>query len=92
GELLNTEDLIGNKLKIHLADMDLLSWKTDLEGDYHIILGLLRTIQPITADKDAKLQHLKAHVVEKIQNPINANNRKVIIFTAFADTANYIYE
>ncbi|MFX9521795.1 hypothetical protein ABTO42_19725, partial [Acinetobacter baumannii] len=61
GELLNTEDLIGNKLKIHLADMDLLSWKTDLEGDYHIILGLLRTIQPITADKDAKLQHLKAH-------------------------------
>lgn len=92
GELLNTEDLIGNKLKIHLADMDLLSWKTDLDGDYHIILGLLRTIQPITADKDAKLQHLKAHVVEKIQNPINANNRKVIIFTAFADTANYIYE
>ncbi|MDH1003673.1 helicase-related protein [Acinetobacter junii] len=92
GELLNSEDLIGNKLKIHLADMDLLSWKTDLDGDYHIILGLLRTIQPITADKDAKLQHLKAHVVEKIQNPINANNRKVIIFTAFADTANYIYE
>lgn len=92
GELLNTEDLIGNKLKIHLADMDLLSWKTDLDGDYHIILGLLRMIQPITAEKDAKLQHLKAHVVEKIQNPINANNRKVIIFTAFADTANYIYE
>jgi hypothetical protein len=49
-------------------------------------------IQPINAEKDAKLQHLKAHVVEKIQNPINANNRKVIIFTAFADTANYIYE
>ena len=92
GELLNTEDLIGNKLKIHLADMDLLSWKTDLDGDYHIILGLLRMIQPINAEKDAKLQHLKAHVVEKIQNPINANNRKVIIFTAFADTANYIYE
>lgn len=92
GELLNTEDLIGNKLKIHLADMDLLSWKTDLDGDFHIILGLLRMIQPINAEKDAKLQHLKAHVIDKIQNPINANNRKVIIFTAFADTANYIYE
>lgn len=92
GELINTEDLIGNKLKIHLGDMDLLSWKEDLEGDYHIILGLLRMIQPINAEKDAKLQHLKAHVIEKIQNPINENNRKVIIFTAFADTANYIYE
>ena len=92
GELLNTEDLIGNKLKIHLADMDLLSWKADLDGDYHIILGLLRLIQPIDAEKDAKLQHLKAHIIEKIQNPINTNNRKVIVFTAFADTANYIYE
>ena len=92
GELLNTEDLIGNKLKIHLGDMDLLSWKTDLEGDYQIILGLLRMIQPIDAEKDAKLQHLKNHVIEKISHPINHNNRKVIIFTAFADTANYIYE
>ena len=92
GELLNTEDLIGNKLKIHLGDMDLLTWKIDLESDYQIILGLLRMIQPITAEKDAKLQHLKTHVIEKIQNPINTNNKKLIIFTAFADTANYIYD
>lgn len=92
GELINTEDLIGNKLKIHLADMDLLSWKIDLNGDYHIVLGLLRMIESIDVENDAKLQHLKTHIIEKIQNPINPNNRKVIIFTAFADTANYIYE
>lgn len=91
GELLNTEDLIGNKLKIHLGDMDLLSWQTDLEGDRQIIKGLLCMIAAIDAKHDAKLQHVKNHIIEKIQHPINPGNRKVIIFTAFADTAHYLY-
>ena len=92
GELLNTEDLIGNKLKIHLADMDRLAWRIDLEGDREIIKGLLQMLESIDAEHDAKLQHVKNHLVEKIQHPINPENRKVIIFTAFADTASYLYE
>ena len=92
GELLNPEDLIGNKLKIHLADMDLLPWRTDLDGEREIIKGLLRMIATIDTKNDAKLQHVKSHIIEKLQHPINPGNHKVIIFTAFADTANYLYE
>lgn len=92
GEALHSDDLIGNKLKIHLGDMDLLRWQEDLSADHQIILGLLKSIQPITPQKDEKLQHLKQHIIQKIQQPINPQNRKVIIFTAFADTAHYLYE
>ena len=92
GEALHSDDLIGNKLKIHLGDMDLLRWQEDLSADHQIILGLLKSIQSITPEKDEKLQHLKQHIIEKIQQPINPQNRKVIIFTAFADTAHYLYE
>lgn len=92
GELLHAEDLIGKKLKIHLADIDRLAWKTDLEGDREIIRGLLHQLASIDVTHDAKLQHLKNHIVEKVQHPLNPNNRKVIIFTAFADTANYLYQ
>lgn len=92
GELLNPEDLIGNKLKIHLADMDRLSWRMDLDGDREIIKGLLRMIATIDTKNDAKLQHVKSHIIKKLQHPINPGNHKVIIFTAFADTANYLYE
>jgi hypothetical protein len=89
---ISSEDLIGKKLKIHLGDLDLMTWKVDLEGDHQLILGLLRSIKVIDAAHDAKLQHLKQQVIEKVQQPINPSNYKVIIFTAFADTAHYIYE
>lgn len=91
-EGISSEDLIGKKLKIHLGDLDLMTWKVDLEGDHQLILGLLRSIKVIDAAHDAKLQHLKQQVIEKVQQPINPSNYKVIIFTAFADTAHYIYE
>lgn len=92
GEALHGDDLIGNKFKIYLGDMDLIRWQEDLLADHQIILGLLKSIQSISSEKDEKLQHLKQHIIHKIQHPINSNNRKVIVFTAFADTANYIYE
>ena len=92
GDLLFEEDIIGKKLKIHLADMDLMSWKDDLQGDFHLILGLLKNIEPIQPEFDSKLQHLKQHIVQKIEKPINDDNRKIIVFTAFADTADYLYE
>lgn len=92
GELLYLEDLIGDTLKIHLDDMDLISWKTALESDCFIVQQLLSMIKSINTEQDEKLQHLKQHIINKIRNPINRNNRKIIIFTAFADTADYIYQ
>lgn len=82
---------IGNKIKINLADMDLPSWEHDLKVDLTLIDALLASMNKITPEDDAKLQHLKAHILEKISNPINPGNKKVLIFTAFADTADYLY-
>lgn len=82
---------VGGKVKISLADMDLPSWEQDLSVDLEIIEALLASMNKIVPDDDSKLQHLKSHVLEKITNPINSGNRKVLIFTAFADTADYLY-
>ncbi|TOL43968.1 hypothetical protein CGH97_24835, partial [Vibrio parahaemolyticus] len=83
---------IGNKIKIKLMDMDLPSWQQDLDGDLELIKGLLDSVSKIKPEEDAKLQHLKSHIAAKINNPINPGNRKIIVFTAFADTAQYLYE
>ncbi|ETD67885.1 helicase [Pelistega indica] len=84
--------MIGGTLKIHLADMDIITWKDVLSQDLKTITSLINAIAPISPDKDTKLQNLKQHIINKRQNPINPGNGKVIIFTAFADTANYLYE
>ncbi len=83
---------IGKKIRIDLEDMDLTSWERDLQEDLECIEGLLDDMNKITPAEDAKLQHLKAQISQKIAAPINPGNRKVLIFTAFADTANYLYE
>ena len=82
---------IGNKIKISLADMDLPSWEHELKVDLQVIDALLDSMNKITPQDDAKLQHLKAQLLGKIEKPINPGNRKVLIFTAFADTADYLY-
>ena len=82
---------IGGKVRISLADMDLQSWQHDLSADLAVIESLLTEMDKITPDQDAKLQHLKAQIDDKLANPINPGNQKLLIFTAFADTANYLY-
>ncbi|VEJ09986.1 helicase-related protein [Actinobacillus delphinicola] len=82
---------IGEKLKINLNDVDIVLWKQELSADNEIISNLLARIKPITPQKDHKLQHIKKHIIDKINNPINSNNKKIIIFTAFADTADYLF-
>ncbi len=82
---------IGGKIKISLADMDLPRWEHELKVDLELLASLLSSMNHITPEDDTKLQHLKAHVLGKIANPINPGNRKVLIFTAFADTADYLY-
>ena len=86
------EFTVGKKIQISLADMDVQSWTHDLKSDLALIDALLASMDLIRPEDDAKLQHLKKHVRDKIGSPINPGNKKVLIFTAFADTANYLYE
>ncbi len=86
------EFTVGKKVKVNLADMDVQSWQHDLKGDLALIDALLASMDMVRPEDDTKLQHLKAQIREKIENPINPDNRKILIFTAFADTANYLYE
>ena len=91
-DVLETEYASGGKIKINIADMDYTSWKKDLEADVLIITELLKTISLITPDKDAKLQDVLQQVCDKIEKPINENNKKILMFSAFADTAQYLNE
>lgn len=89
----NTEFFtVGKKVKISLADMDYKTWKSELTKDAEI-LGLLDDmISDITPEHDSKLQELFKLISAKIENPINHNNKKVLIFSAFSDTAEYLYD
>lgn len=86
------ENVIGKKVKIHLADIDRRQWKEDLEEDLTLLNQLLTKVDQIVPQLDLKLQTLITTIENKIQNPINTDNKKVIVFTAFADTADYLYE
>lgn len=82
----------GKKIKINLSDMDYTSWRRDLAKDKETIELLTVMVADITPEHDSKLQELFRVLSNKIEHPINDNNRKVIIFTAFSDTAEYLYE
>jgi len=84
--------LIGSKIKVLLQDVDRVRWKQELEEDETLLVKLLREAREIDASRDEKLRQLKNLIVAKCRNPINAGNKKVLIFTAFADTAHYLYE
>ncbi|MBB2182776.1 DEAD/DEAH box helicase family protein [Lachnospiraceae bacterium MD1] len=84
--------VIGRKVKIDLADMDYKSWKRELKNDKEILDLLLTMIADITPAHDSKLQELFDVIDDKIEHPINPGNKKIIIFTAFADTAGYLYD
>lgn len=82
----------GKKTRIKLEDMDTLSWRRDLEEDQEILGSLLDMVEPITPAHDTKLKMLEEDLRDKFDNPINGQNQKVLIFTAFSDTADYLYE
>ena len=84
---------IGNKkTKIDLEDMDYIQWREYLQRDYDNLQTLLFMLKDITPEHDSKLQMLLGDIRNKFTNPINSNNKKIIIFTAFSDTAQYLYE
>jgi len=87
-----TPFLVGSKIKVLIKDVDRIRWKQELKEDEQLLVKLLRQSQEINPSRDAKLRRLKEMIAEKCRQPINPENKKAIIFTAFADTANYLYE
>lgn len=83
---------VGKKIQIDLRDMDYISWKRDMEADLGILSELISMVKDITPEYDYKLNQLLKVIKEKEEKPINPGNRKILIFTAFADTAEYLYE
>ena len=84
--------LIGSKVKVLLQDIDRIKWKQDLEDDREKLEQLLIESAKVQAPRDAKLNQLKSMIDQKLFHPINGENKKIIIFTAFADTASYLYK
>ncbi len=82
----------GKKVKIDLADMDYKSWRDSLAKDAEVLELLTLMVGDITPEHDSKLQELFKVIRNKLEHPINTRNKKVIIFTAFADTAGYLYD
>lgn len=88
----NTDFFVGKKIPIRLEDMDYLSWKRELEKDQAVLAQLKDLIGQISVQEDQKLQTLLQLIDEKVQNPINPGNQKLIIFSAFATTTDYLYK
>ncbi len=82
----------GKKTKIDLADMDYVQWRGYLAKDLDNLNTLLFMLADITPEHDSKLQMLIEDIRNKFANPINGDNKKIIVFTAFSDTAQYLYD
>ncbi|WP_315541853.1 helicase-related protein [Stomatobaculum longum] len=83
---------VGKKVKIDLADMDYKSWRSELQKDADTLELLTLMVADITPEHDLKLQTLLHLLDDKMHNPINPGNKKVLIFSAFSDTAEYLYD
>jgi SNF2 family DNA or RNA helicase len=89
----NTDFFIGGKgIRIDLADMDYISWRRELQKDADILGLLVSLVKDITPEHDTKLQTLLRLITDKIENPINGDNRKILIFSAFSDTVDYLFD
>ena len=90
---LNTDFFsVGKKVKIDLRDMDYISWKRDIDEDLENLQLLILMVEDVTPEYDFKLNQLLDVIRNKVRQPINPGNKKVLIFTAFSDTAEYLYE
>jgi hypothetical protein len=95
---LDTDDpqfesmLAGRKVKVLLHDVDAVRWRQDLAEDRNRLQTLLQHAQAVGPERDQKLAELRQIITAKCKSPINAGNKKTIVFTAFSDTAGYLYE
>lgn len=90
-EFEEDEDAIGEKVKVRLSDIDLLKWRGALEFDLEVLHRLHQEVKEIDLKRDAKLARLKEVIREKVKKHINPGVKKILIFSAYADTAEYLY-
>jgi hypothetical protein len=83
--------LVGRKVKVLLQDVDRVRWRQDLVEDRERLRALLAAARMVTAERDAKLAAMREVIAKKARQPLNPENRKILLFTAFADTAEYLY-
>ncbi|WP_400225338.1 helicase-related protein [Methanomethylophilus alvi] len=88
----NADFTVGKKLKINLADMDWLTWGNNIASDKAVLEDLKSKISTIGPENDTKLKELFAQIDNKIIHPFNDGNKKLLIFTAFSDTAQYLFD
>jgi len=84
--------LVGGKIKVLLKDIDLIRCREDLLDDKRIMENILSQTKVIDPSRDAKLKDLKELITNKIKHPINPKNKKIVVFSAFADTVKYLYD
>ena len=87
-----TKTSAGKKIHIDLADIDVITWKRDIAHDIEILTSIYMAMKRVTPEEDGKLTELKRIIDDKMAHPINAGNKKVLIFSAFADTTDYLYQ
>ena len=99
---LNTDDFdlddqnidlvtVGKNVQINVADTDYITWLKDLQHDQRILTELVRNMELVTPEHDKKLKRLIDEIRQKLESPLNPGNKKVIVFSAFADTVEYLY-
>lgn len=88
----NLDFVIGQKVPIELEDMDYITWKRELQSDLIVINNIEKMVEKITPENDLKLQTLKNLIDDKMIKPINEGNKKLLIFSAYATTVDYLYE
>jgi SNF2 family DNA or RNA helicase len=86
------EDTVGGNVKVFLADIDRIRWRQELQQDRDTVAALLSEVKAVDVPRDAKLDRLKQFLRDKVEHPTNDGNRKALVFTAFSDTADYLYE
>lgn len=83
---------VGRNVRVLLSDADLVRWRQDLAEDRDRLTRLHQQARSVTPERDAKLADLKALIADKLADPFNPGNVKLLVFTAFADTAHYLYD
>lgn len=91
-ELYSMTELQSNIINIELSDLDVVTWQRNILHDIDILTEIYAAMKLVTPDEDNKLKELKKLIDGKIASPINSGNKKILIFSAFEDTANYLYE
>ncbi len=83
---------VGRSVRVLLSDADLVRWRQDLAEDRDRLSRLHTQAQRVTAERDAKLADLRRLIAAKVASPFNPGNVKLLVFTAFAETAEYLYQ